>query len=130
MVAELLKINAFDIELFEYAQALAARRMLYIKKYLPAIKHYMRPLSVFDPQQTQKCGENIAYSWTLPINLSLGIHRPPYHKGPMNITKILLNTTDDDEKKVVIMEPKRPFLGIRVTDPRHSYQQLIQQTDT
>lgn len=74
-------INGLDLQLFEYAQSLAARRLREVPKLVWDVAH---PSSSPEAaaRETNKCGANIQ---SLPPNLQrqLGIHQPPGHKAPL-----------------------------------------------
>jgi hypothetical protein len=97
-----MKMNALDLELFEYAQALAARRMFCLQPQFGAIKQQMKTVPKYNSRLPipSMCGRKVIYAMSAPLNASIGIYRPPYHKGPLNITKILLNITDEEPKLV------------------------------
>ena len=77
---ELLKeLNSLDVQLFDYAEKLAARRLREVPRLVWDVNHPESPIA---DKPRNECGVKIQH---LPPNLSgqLGIHQPPGHKAPL-----------------------------------------------
>ena len=74
------ELNGLDLQLFEYAQSLAARRLREVPRLVWDINHPASPSGA--TQLRNQCGAKIQ---RLPQKLSsqLGIHQPPGHKAPL-----------------------------------------------
>lgn len=137
------------MQLYWYARSLAIGRLFYIQRYLPMIQQTMNELSppivkrsfrsrysYTKPPPLPGCGRGEDHAKDSQWKNKIGIYRPPYHKGPLNITKILLNISDDPP--VPTKKPTRisryivrnknyingiktePKLQHRVADSKHS----------
>ncbi len=74
--AELKKINSLDLQLWDHAQSLVARRL----RAIPALVKQATGMAVAGT--TSQCGTRVR---TLPKLLTdqLGVHQPPGHKAPL-----------------------------------------------
>jgi hypothetical protein len=75
---QLIKMNALDIALFEYAQSLVSKRL----PKIPKLAVLAAEADPFGKRLETVCGAKIR---KLPAELDgqLGIHRPPGHKAPL-----------------------------------------------
>ncbi len=73
VVEALTAMNRLDIELFQYAQTLAARRLAQVPALVSAAA---------DVEFVNQCGARLG---KLPpeLDAQLGVHRPPGHKAPL-----------------------------------------------
>lgn len=76
----LREINGLDLQLFEYAQSLAARRLREVPKLVWDVTHSSSAIATTGG--ANKCGTKIQ---RLPqaLHQQLGIHQPPGHKAPL-----------------------------------------------
>jgi hypothetical protein len=68
---KMIKINEYDLKLYDYAMLLAARRFMKIRSIVDDTKH---------PSLNFNKDKGLCSIKTKPT--SLGIHQPPLHKGP------------------------------------------------
>ena len=120
----LRNLNRLDEALFVYAKSLAIARLFHIQSHIPSIqtstgyfakskKTKFRGKPVLS-QDLLGCPKPYNYDKDAKWKNKIGIYRPPYHKGPLNITMILLNITDEpplNNSKVAKVHVNRKFIN-------------------